>query len=178
MAGQQKSTILSTRYNECDRRSSCIASKIQIFSGAASRDRGPWQNCEGPGIDLSRPTPFDPPAAWLALAIMAASEDIYVSDISREISAKTGNVPNPLLAATPPRSTTPPPQAEKRKSDRKATGDSVRSDRPSVPSGVDSIDPSALSKALLKEFEDAGRHRDVTPGGSPSRKRQRVYGDR
>jgi cell division cycle 20-like protein 1 (cofactor of APC complex) len=47
-----------------------------------------------------------------------------------------------------------------------------------VASVSDPIDPNVLSKALLKEFEDAGRHRDITPGGSPSRKRQRVYGDR
>ncbi|KAI9657575.1 MAG: substrate-specific activator of APC-dependent proteolysis [Trizodia sp. TS-e1964] len=42
---------------------------------------------------------------------------------------------------------------------------------------LDYIDPDALSKAL-KEFEQAGRDRERTPGGSPSRKRQRVYGDR
>ena len=39
------------------------------------------------------------------------------------------------------------------------------------------IDPNALSKAL-KDFEDARRTRDRTPGASPSRKRQRIYGDR
>ncbi|KAI9370722.1 WD40-repeat-containing domain protein [Aspergillus egyptiacus] len=39
------------------------------------------------------------------------------------------------------------------------------------------IDPNALTKAL-REFEDAGRARERTPGTSPSRKRQRVYGDR
>ncbi|KAL4901324.1 hypothetical protein BDW74DRAFT_85350 [Aspergillus multicolor] len=39
------------------------------------------------------------------------------------------------------------------------------------------IDPSALTKAL-REYEDAGRSRERTPGTSPSRKRQRVYGDR
>ena len=44
-------------------------------------------------------------------------------------------------------------------------------------SGPDSIDPTALSKAL-KDMEDAGQSRERTPGGSPSRKRQRVYGDR
>lgn len=43
--------------------------------------------------------------------------------------------------------------------------------------GSEPIDPSALSKAL-KEFEEAGTIRERTPGGSPSRKRQRVYGDR
>ncbi|KAL4926975.1 WD40 repeat domain-containing protein [Aspergillus undulatus] len=39
------------------------------------------------------------------------------------------------------------------------------------------IDPNALTKAL-KEYDDAGRARERTPGASPSRKRQRVYGDR
>ena len=43
--------------------------------------------------------------------------------------------------------------------------------------GGEAIDPVALKNAL-KDFEEAGRSRDVTPGGSPSRKRQRVYGDR
>lgn len=39
------------------------------------------------------------------------------------------------------------------------------------------MDPTALSKAL-KGMEDAARVRERTPGASPSRKRQRVYGDR
>ncbi|KAL4951745.1 WD40-repeat-containing domain protein [Aspergillus filifer] len=39
------------------------------------------------------------------------------------------------------------------------------------------IDPNALTRAL-KEYDDAGRSRERTPGASPSRKRQRVYGDR
>ena len=43
--------------------------------------------------------------------------------------------------------------------------------------GSEAVDPGALSKAL-REFEEAGRVRERTPGGSPSRKRQRVYGDR
>lgn len=43
--------------------------------------------------------------------------------------------------------------------------------------GSEPVDPAALSKAL-KDMEDAGRVRERTPGASPSRKRQRVYGDR
>lgn len=39
------------------------------------------------------------------------------------------------------------------------------------------MDPDALTKAL-KDMEDAGRQRERTPGMSPCRKRQRVYGDR
>ncbi|KAJ5712740.1 hypothetical protein N7493_009208 [Penicillium malachiteum] len=43
--------------------------------------------------------------------------------------------------------------------------------------GSEPVDAAALTKAL-KDYEDAGRHRDRTPGASPCRKRQRVYGDR
>ena len=43
--------------------------------------------------------------------------------------------------------------------------------------GSEPIDPSALTQAL-KDFEDARRTRDRTPNASPSRKRQRIYGDR
>lgn len=43
--------------------------------------------------------------------------------------------------------------------------------------GSEPVDPTALSKAL-KDMEDAGRVREKTPGASPSRKRQRIYGDR
>jgi cell division cycle 20-like protein 1, cofactor of APC complex len=109
---------------------------------------------------------------------MGATDDIYSSSISHAHIAKAAAALNTPPVATPLRSTTPPPQAEKRKSDRKATDDGVRSDRASAASGFDPIDPNVLSKALLKEFEDVGKHRDITPGGSPSRKRQRVYGDR
>ena len=43
--------------------------------------------------------------------------------------------------------------------------------------GSEPVDAPALSKAL-KDYEEAGRVREVTPGASPSRKRQRIYGDR
>ena len=43
--------------------------------------------------------------------------------------------------------------------------------------GSEPIDPGALSKAF-KEFEDVGNMRERTPGGSPSRKRQRMHADR
>ncbi len=92
---------------------------------------------------------------------------------------KAANALNTPPVATPPRSTTPPLVGEKRKSDRKAAAENgALRGRASGTPAADAIDPNALSKALLKEFEDAGRPRDVTPGGSPSRKRQRVYGDR
>ncbi|KAI1959313.1 substrate-specific activator of APC-dependent proteolysis [Ophidiomyces ophidiicola] len=43
--------------------------------------------------------------------------------------------------------------------------------------GSEPINPDALAQAL-REFEDVGRQRERTPGSSPCRKRQRVYGDR
>lgn len=51
------------------------------------------------------------------------------------------------------------------------------SSRQKSQSGPDPVDPDALTKAL-KDYEEAGRRRERTPGTSPSRKRQRVYGDR
>jgi len=111
---------------------------------------------------------------------MGATDELYASGITHAQIKKAGNALNTPPVTTPPRSTTPPPQAEKRKSDRKATDEGAQSHRGVMASGTSAIDPNVLSKALLKEFEDggSGRHRDVTPGGSPSRKRQRVYGDR
>ena len=40
-----------------------------------------------------------------------------------------------------------------------------------------SVDADALARAL-KDVKDVGRPRQRTPGTSPSRKRQRIYGDR
>ena len=43
--------------------------------------------------------------------------------------------------------------------------------------GSEAVDAAALSERL-KEFKDDARVREVTPSGSPSRKRPRIYGDR
>ena len=43
--------------------------------------------------------------------------------------------------------------------------------------GSEPIDPTALTKAL-RNFTDVGQSRERSLGASPSRKRQRVYGDR
>lgn len=93
-------------------------------------------------------------------------------------ASEPSNAVDMAPVATPPRSVTPPPVTERRRSDKRAYDGQVRGERAGEASGVDSIDPNALGKALLKEFEDAGRRRDTGSGGSPSRKRQRVYGDR
>lgn len=76
----------------------------------------------------------------------------------------------------PPRSTTPPPPAtEKRKPERKSNEENVAHNERAATANP--LDPNALNKALLKEFE-GGRQREVTPGGSPVRKRPRIHGDR
>lgn len=41
----------------------------------------------------------------------------------------------------------------------------------------EAVDAAALANAL-RDYDEAGRRRERTPGASPSRKRQRVYGDR
>jgi len=70
---------------------------------------------------------------------------------------------------SPPESKTPPTASHKRHHSANATAGKSKESEP--------IDPSALSKAL-EQFEQAGRQREHTPGASPSRKRQRIYGDR
>ena len=70
---------------------------------------------------------------------------------------------------SPPESKTPPTATHKR---NQAEFTFNPSDRNSEP-----VDASALSRAL-EQFEQAGRVRERTPAASPSRKRQRIYGDR
>lgn len=85
---------------------------------------------------------------------------------------------NPLITHpinTPPRAASPPMAIEKRRLEFKAAETGLRNDRES--SMPRSLDANALNKALLG-VDDGRRHRDITPGGSPSRKRQRVWGDR
>jgi len=80
---------------------------------------------------------------------------------------------NALNIASPPGSKTPPSVPTKK---TLLFPDSLGS-RPQARTGSEPVDPEALARAL-KEYEDAGRRRERTPGTSPSRKRQRVYGDR
>lgn len=88
----------------------------------------------------------------------------------KKTSVSGARVPN---IASPPGSKTPP-SMHSRKTTLffPETGGRQKSQN-----GSDSIDPDALTKAL-KDFEEAGHRRERTPGTSPSRKRQRVYGDR
>lgn len=85
-------------------------------------------------------------------------------------STETGTeeVHTPTLIS-PPESKTPPTAIHKRnQTDFTFNG----SDRNSAP-----VDAGQLSRAL-ELFEQAGKARERTPTASPSRKRQRIYGDR
>lgn len=94
-------------------------------------------------------------------------DDFVDSGISVEISARpiTPSLPTPVGSKTPP--TIP----------RREFGESSTNLHTRRTS--EAMEADALSRRL-KEFESAGsiRTRERTPGRSPSRKRQRVYGDR
>lgn len=69
---------------------------------------------------------------------------------------------------SPPRSKTPPTITGKRAHSRHQSASAVNR------SGSAPVNPSALNRAL-KQMEDAGRRRDITPAGSPQRKRQKTF---
>ena len=79
------------------------------------------------------------------------------------------HTPTPL---SPPRSKTPPTITGKRAHSRaqSATASAAAIHR----SGSAPVNPTALNRAL-KQMEDAGRRRDITPAGSPQRKRQKTF---
>ncbi|WEW59983.1 substrate-specific activator of APC-dependent proteolysis [Emydomyces testavorans] len=86
--------------------------------------------------------------------------------------AKADRTTMPGNLVSPPGSTTPPTGRAKNVLHTSSERTKHRSRHGSEP-----INADALARAL-KDFEDAGRQRERTPGSSPSRKRQRVYGDR
>lgn len=107
---------------------------------------------------------------------MADSESEPKAPGSIELIESTENAekvtaPKASNLVSPPGSKTPPVSASKRPSLRPDPSSDKNQKR------SESINADALSKAL-KEFEEVGRQRERTPGTSPSRKRQRVYGDR
>jgi cell division cycle 20-like protein 1 (cofactor of APC complex) len=91
-----------------------------------------------------------------------ASNETQVSVPTKERMAEEAHTPTLI---SPPESKTPPTATHKRNQADFAQ------DRNSEP-----VDPLALSKAL-EQFGQPPRVRD-RPIASPSRKRQRVYGDR
>ncbi|EEP82807.1 conserved hypothetical protein [Uncinocarpus reesii 1704] len=87
--------------------------------------------------------------------------------------AKSDRATMPGNLVSPPSSNTPP--TVRTKSHSLHTGPEPAKFRSRL--GSEPINAGALAKAL-KDFEDVGRQRERTPGTSPCRKRQRVYGDR
>lgn len=84
----------------------------------------------------------------------------------------THDVRTPTLIS-PPDSKTPPTVSAPRQHDAitVANANAARA------TSSEPVDPQALSRAL-ERYESTSRHREHTPGASPSRKRQRIYGDR
>lgn len=125
--------------------------------------------------DLCVRPPFDAPS----LSPFLAHSSGTMSDSNREPGNPTtrgvgrGARPAATHIVSPPGSRTPPSMPAKTTLFFPEPTGAQHTSRHS--SGA--IDPNALTKAL-RDFEDAGRSRERTPGASPSRKRQRVYGDR
>ncbi|BDD63557.1 hypothetical protein MAP00_008432 [Monascus purpureus] len=90
--------------------------------------------------------------------------------LNPKLSGRATNVAN---IASPPGSKTPPSMSSRRT--LFFPEPSARQQKPRT--GAEPVDADALAMAL-KEYEEAGHRRDRTPGSSPYRKRQRVYGDR
>lgn len=93
------------------------------------------------------------------------------SHYSSSVITRTMDNTSANTLVSPPDTRTPPPAIGKRNHLNRANTNGIER------AGSEPIDANALNKAL-KDFEDAGRIRERTPGGSPSRKRQRIYGDR
>ena len=98
---------------------------------------------------------------------MAPPDDASAcSDITNHERTRDTHTPSLI---SPPESKTPPTAKGKRHLSDHTGNTNGRGSEP--------VDPGALSKAL-RQFEDAGKRREQTPTASPSRKRQRIYGDR
>lgn len=82
----------------------------------------------------------------------------------------TAERPTTPSLPTPVGSKTPPTISSKRLLDKPESMSAVQR-------ATEAMEADALNRRL-KEIETAGRQRDRTPGRSPSRKRQRLYGDR
>lgn len=87
-------------------------------------------------------------------------------------SVVTRSMDNPRTSKLPPSSgvTKSPPLASGKRQHANGHNEHTRG-------SSEALDPIALNQAL-RDFDEAGRSKEKTPTGSPSRKRQRVYGDR
>ena len=112
---------------------------------------------------------------WIAIrrfeGTMGQQEHESEGSVKHVVSEATAPVDTTeiLNMVSPPGSKTPPSNPVKRTLFFPASHGTQSESQP--------VDPDTLAKAL-KDYDDAGRRRERTPGTSPSRKRQRVYGDR
>lgn len=91
-------------------------------------------------------------------------------DISASLAVDASDRPQTPSLPTPVGSKTPPTIASKRFLGNDDSMSAVRR-------ATEAMEADALQRRL-KEIDNAGRQRERTPGRSPSRKRQRIYGDR
>jgi cell division cycle 20-like protein 1 (cofactor of APC complex) len=103
------------------------------------------------------------------MAEAAGERDGPQTNITKDADAPT----SAATLVSPPGSKTPPSERAKYKTLHVSLDPPKLRARP----GSEPINPDALARAL-KGYEDTSRQRERTPGTSPSRKRQRVYGDR
>lgn len=89
----------------------------------------------------------------------------------RSIDIETTRRPHTPSLPTPAESRTPPTITSKRFLEHDAVGSSSRKQ------SVEQTEEDVLTRRL-SEIQNAGRQRERTPGHSPQRKKQRVYGDR
>lgn len=114
---------------------------------------------------------------WLLRGVESSTPITIMTDRGTESDAlpSTSDILNNMSnrLVSPPGSRTPPSKPTKNTLPFPDT-----SGNHSHPSNLsEAVDPAALASAL-RDYDEAGRRRERTPGASPSRKRQRVYGDR
>ncbi|KAI9849601.1 MAG: substrate-specific activator of APC-dependent proteolysis [Sclerophora amabilis] len=106
--------------------------------------------------------------------LIASSSSTHNSNNNNHANASQDRQP-PLPLASPPATSTPPLQnAATAKRNHINSNAAKGHDRGSEPVNADAL------KTALEDFKEAGKQRERTPGGSPSRKRLRPnpYGDR
>ena len=110
-------------------------------------------------------------SSWRDTGSLKMRETTIESHFVSTTISRTMDHHAPTLSSPPDTTTSPPGLIGKRTHSKT---DTIRSRERE---GSEAIDAAALS-AKLKEFKEDVRSREVTPGGSPSRKRPRLYADR
>ncbi|VCU39798.1 Bgt-1049 [Blumeria graminis f. sp. tritici] len=108
---------------------------------------------------------------------MGTSVDIFLSAkiTENKINASTqGDPPSADAPVSKPFSS----PAEKQESKQKKKENYSRRELPISKATIEVKDINSFSRTQSKEPDDIKNHFDITPGGSPCRKRQRIYGDR